>query len=145
MLYLLLYRLHKVHPGFNVLRYETFRSVVAGLAALALSLALGPLLIERFRSARIGQTIREEPAVVLIWTSIVPTSVTVPTRIPSRTTSPTRNRALRRPRLPPLGGTPGALESVTAIAARNQVAGLSIHCEHASEGCLCRRANILCI
>src|SRR5260370_18652351 len=60
MLYLLLYRLDKVHPGFNVLRYETFRSVVAGLAALALSLALGPLLIERFRSARIGQTIREE-------------------------------------------------------------------------------------
>ena len=51
MLYLLLYHLHKVHPGFNVLRYETFRSVVAGLAALALSLALGPLLIERFRSA----------------------------------------------------------------------------------------------
>jgi len=60
MLYLLLYQLHKVHAGFNVLRYETFRSVVAGLAALALSLALGPLLIERFRSARIGQTIREE-------------------------------------------------------------------------------------
>src|SRR5215469_11228669 len=60
MLYLLLYQLHKVHPGFNVLRYETFRSVLAGLAALALSLALGPLLIERFRSAHIGQTIREE-------------------------------------------------------------------------------------
>src|SRR5215472_10186015 len=60
MLYLLLYHLHQLHPGFNVLRYETFRSVLAGLAALALSLALGPLLIERFRSAHIGQTIREE-------------------------------------------------------------------------------------
>src|SRR5215469_4574930 len=59
MLYLLLYQLRQVHPGFNVLRYETFRSVLAGLAALALSLALGPLLIERFRSAHIGQTIRE--------------------------------------------------------------------------------------
>jgi len=60
MLYLLLYQLHKLHPGFNVLRYETFRSVLAGLAALALSLTLGPLLIERFRAAQIGQTIRDD-------------------------------------------------------------------------------------
>ncbi len=60
MLYLLLYPLHTWFPGFNVLRYETFRSVMAGLAALALSFALGPALIERFRAARIGQTIREE-------------------------------------------------------------------------------------
>ncbi|MGO9605531.1 MAG: phospho-N-acetylmuramoyl-pentapeptide-transferase [Candidatus Binataceae bacterium] len=60
MLYLLLYQLHRVHPGFNVLRYETFRSVLAGLTALALSLALGPWLIERFRAAQIGQTIRDE-------------------------------------------------------------------------------------
>jgi phospho-N-acetylmuramoyl-pentapeptide-transferase len=51
--------LHTHIPAFNVLRYETFRSVLAGLAALALSLAFGPLLIERFRAARIGQTIRE--------------------------------------------------------------------------------------
>jgi phospho-N-acetylmuramoyl-pentapeptide-transferase len=42
------------------LRYQTFRSVLAGLAALALSLALGPLLIERFRAAHVGQTIRED-------------------------------------------------------------------------------------
>ncbi len=60
MLYLLLYALHGHFPGFNVLRYETFRSVLAGLTAFALSLALGPLLIERFRAAHIGQTIREE-------------------------------------------------------------------------------------
>ncbi|HKN01620.1 MAG TPA: phospho-N-acetylmuramoyl-pentapeptide-transferase [Candidatus Binataceae bacterium] len=60
MLYLLLYQLHRLHPGFNVLRYETFRSVLAGLTALALSLALGPRLIERFRAAQIGQTIRDE-------------------------------------------------------------------------------------
>src|SRR5215475_15314217 len=60
MLYLLLYQLRQVHPGFNVLRYETFRSVLAGLAALALSLTLGPLLIERFRAAQIGQTIRDD-------------------------------------------------------------------------------------
>jgi len=60
MLYLWLYPLHVRFPAFNVLRYETFRSVLAGLTALALSLALGPLLIRRFRSAGIGQTIREE-------------------------------------------------------------------------------------
>jgi phospho-N-acetylmuramoyl-pentapeptide-transferase len=60
MLYLLLYPLHTHYVGFGVLRYQTFRSVMAGLAALALSLALGPILIERFRAARVGQTIRDE-------------------------------------------------------------------------------------
>src|SRR5580658_11170834 len=60
MLYLLLYPLHKYYSGFNALRYETFRSVMAGLTALALSLALGPILIERFRAAHVGQTIRDE-------------------------------------------------------------------------------------
>src|SRR5579862_2202487 len=59
MLYLLLYPLHKYYSGFNALRYETLRSVLAGLAALALSLALGPIVIDRFREMRIGQTIRE--------------------------------------------------------------------------------------
>ena len=59
MLYLLLYPLHKYYSGFNALRYETLRSVLAGLAALALSLALGPVLIDRFRALNIGQTIRE--------------------------------------------------------------------------------------
>jgi phospho-N-acetylmuramoyl-pentapeptide-transferase len=60
MLYLLLYPLHTHYVGFGVLRYETFRSVMAGLGALALSLALGPILIERFRAAHVGQTIRDE-------------------------------------------------------------------------------------
>ena len=60
MLYLWLFSIHGRHPGLNVLRYETFRSVLAGLAALIISLALGPFLIQRFRAARIGQTIREE-------------------------------------------------------------------------------------
>ncbi len=59
MLYLLLYPLHKYYSGFNALRYETLRSVLAGLTALALSLALGPILIDRFRALHIGQTIRE--------------------------------------------------------------------------------------
>lgn len=60
MLYLALYPLHTRYPVLNVLRYETFRSVLAGLAALALSLAFGPILIEQFRKLKIGQTIRDE-------------------------------------------------------------------------------------
>ena len=60
MLYLALFSLHARYPVLNVLRYETFRSVLAGLTALALSLALGPQLIQRFRAARIGQTIRDD-------------------------------------------------------------------------------------
>src|ERR1700719_4654676 len=60
MLYIALFTLHGHYPGLNVLRYVTFRSVLAGLSALALSLALGPVLIERFRKAHIGQTIRDE-------------------------------------------------------------------------------------
>jgi len=60
MLYLLLFTLHGHYPGLNVLRYVTFRSVLAGLCALAFSLTTGPVLIERFRQAHIGQTIRDE-------------------------------------------------------------------------------------
>ena len=60
MLYIALFTLHGHYPGLNVLRYVTFRSVLAGLSALALSLALGPVLIERFRQLHIGQTIRDE-------------------------------------------------------------------------------------
>lgn len=59
MLYLILYPLHAHYVGFNVLRYETLRSVLAGLASLALSLTLGPVLIDRFHAMHIGQTIRE--------------------------------------------------------------------------------------
>ena len=60
MLYLVIFTLHGHYPGLNVLRYVTFRSVLAGLCALAFSLAMGPVLIERFRHAHIGQTIRDE-------------------------------------------------------------------------------------
>src|SRR6266481_3294530 len=60
MLYLVLFPLHLRFPAFNVLRYETFRSVLAALTAFALSIALGPLLIQRFRAAHIGQTIRAD-------------------------------------------------------------------------------------
>jgi phospho-N-acetylmuramoyl-pentapeptide-transferase len=60
MLYLLLYRFHAHYVGLGVLRYETFRSVMAGLTALAISLALGPYVIGWLRAASWGQTIRDE-------------------------------------------------------------------------------------
>ena len=47
MLYLLLYPLHVTYPPLNVFKYITFRTLVAGLAALTLSLVLGPMLIRR--------------------------------------------------------------------------------------------------
>jgi phospho-N-acetylmuramoyl-pentapeptide-transferase len=60
MLFHLLYPLH-IHVGlFNVFRYITFRSALAALTALVLSLLLGPALISRLRRNQIGQEIREE-------------------------------------------------------------------------------------
>jgi len=44
----------------NVFGYITFRTAVASLTALVLSLALGPWLINRLRQFQIGQYIREE-------------------------------------------------------------------------------------
>jgi phospho-N-acetylmuramoyl-pentapeptide-transferase len=45
---------------FNVFQYITFRTAYATLAALILSLVLGPWLINRLRQFQIGQHIREE-------------------------------------------------------------------------------------
>ncbi len=59
MLYILLFPFQGHYPVLNVLRYETFRSVLAGLVSLALSMLIGPILIKRFRRANIGQTIRD--------------------------------------------------------------------------------------
>ena len=45
---------------FNVFRYLTFRAVCAVLTALALSLLMGPIMIRRLTSMRIGATIRND-------------------------------------------------------------------------------------
>ncbi|HIC26055.1 MAG TPA: phospho-N-acetylmuramoyl-pentapeptide-transferase, partial [Gammaproteobacteria bacterium] len=45
---------------FNVFRYLTFRAVCAVLTALALSLLMGPFMIRRLASMRIGATIRND-------------------------------------------------------------------------------------
>ena len=60
MLYRLLYPLHDTIGAFNVFRYITFRSALATLTALVLSLGLGGFLIDKLRRLQIGQHIREE-------------------------------------------------------------------------------------
>jgi len=58
--YHLLYSFHDDLGVFNVFRYITFRTAMAALTALLVSLLLGPGLIARLRQAQIGQSIREE-------------------------------------------------------------------------------------
>jgi phospho-N-acetylmuramoyl-pentapeptide-transferase len=61
MLYHLLVPLARDHIVFNVFRYLTFRSFMALISALVLSLVIGPWLIERLRVLQHGgETIRED-------------------------------------------------------------------------------------
>lgn len=60
MLLHLLYPLHTQYSAFNVFRYITFRTLIAALTALVLSLLLGPLLIRHLTDRQIGQTIRPD-------------------------------------------------------------------------------------
>ncbi len=59
MLYHLLYPLHETYKVFNVFRYITFRTVVAALTALLISLLVGPILIRRLKQYHVGQRIRK--------------------------------------------------------------------------------------
>jgi phospho-N-acetylmuramoyl-pentapeptide-transferase len=60
MIYHLLYPLRDSFGAFNVFQYITFRTAMATLTALLVSLALGPGLIRRLRQFQIGQEIRAE-------------------------------------------------------------------------------------
>jgi phospho-N-acetylmuramoyl-pentapeptide-transferase len=61
MLYWLFYeKLFRVFTPFRVFQYATFRTGMASLTALGLSLALGPWMIARLREFQIGQHIRED-------------------------------------------------------------------------------------
>src|SRR4051812_15055870 len=53
-------KLFHLYSPFRVFQYSTFRTGMASLTALALSLLLGPWLIRRLREFQIGQHIREE-------------------------------------------------------------------------------------
>jgi phospho-N-acetylmuramoyl-pentapeptide-transferase len=60
MFYHLLYPLRDSYGAFNVFGYITFRTAMATLSALLVSLLLGPGLIRRLRHFQIGQEIRAE-------------------------------------------------------------------------------------
>jgi phospho-N-acetylmuramoyl-pentapeptide-transferase len=61
MLYYLFFFVMRRHfSPLNVFRYITVRTAVASLTALALSLLLGPWMIERLRAMQVKQYIREE-------------------------------------------------------------------------------------
>jgi phospho-N-acetylmuramoyl-pentapeptide-transferase len=61
MLYWLFFeKLFHYYSPFRVFQYSTFRTGMATLTAMALSIALGPWLIKRLREFQIGQHIRED-------------------------------------------------------------------------------------
>jgi len=59
MLYWLLYSMVDTFSGFNVVRYNTFRTAAATLTALFISFMVGPWLIRKLAALRVGQPIRE--------------------------------------------------------------------------------------
>jgi phospho-N-acetylmuramoyl-pentapeptide-transferase len=60
MLYALLYSLHTSYSVFNVFRYITFRTLMAGILSLSASFFLGPRLIALLTKKQIGQQIRSD-------------------------------------------------------------------------------------
>jgi phospho-N-acetylmuramoyl-pentapeptide-transferase len=60
MLYWLLFPLAARFPALNVFRYITFRSAMAAVTALALSLILGPATIRMLKRLQVKQSIRAE-------------------------------------------------------------------------------------
>lgn len=53
-------KLLRYFNGFNVFRYDTFRTAGASLTALFIAIVLGPWMIRRLRSLNFGQHIRED-------------------------------------------------------------------------------------
>lgn len=60
MLYWLTQVLQGQYHAFRVFQYLTFRSILAALTALVVSLFLGPLVINWLRSLQIGQVVRDD-------------------------------------------------------------------------------------
>ncbi|MEC4676324.1 MAG: phospho-N-acetylmuramoyl-pentapeptide-transferase [Nitrospirota bacterium] len=73
MLYKLLYSMHDVFSPFNVFRYITFRTTLAVITALVLSLMIGPWVIERLKKISITQQIRNDGPQTHIRKSGTPT------------------------------------------------------------------------
>ena len=52
--------LQQFHSGFNVFHYLTFRAILGTLTALMISLWVGPAMIRRLASYKIGQNVRND-------------------------------------------------------------------------------------
>ncbi|GBE27085.1 phospho-N-acetylmuramoyl-pentapeptide-transferase [bacterium BMS3Bbin03] len=60
MLYHLLFPLKSYFFGFNLFKYITFRSMLAAVTALLISILVGPAIIRMLKKHQIGEEIREE-------------------------------------------------------------------------------------
>lgn len=60
MLYKFLFSLSELFSPFNVFRYITFRTALAVLTAMVISLIIGPWIIERLRKISVTQQIRDD-------------------------------------------------------------------------------------
>ena len=60
MLYWIAQRLTAWHSGFNVFSYLTFRAILTAVSSLAISLLVGPSLIDRLSRYQIGQVVRDD-------------------------------------------------------------------------------------
>ncbi len=60
MLLLLADYLQQYHSGFNVFRYLTLRAILGTLTALLISLWIGPTMIRRLSTYKIGQVVRDD-------------------------------------------------------------------------------------
>ncbi len=60
MLYYLAQQLEHYYGGFHVFNYLTLRAILGILTALAISLLVGPAMIKKLTSYKIGQTVRDD-------------------------------------------------------------------------------------
>jgi phospho-N-acetylmuramoyl-pentapeptide-transferase len=60
VLYWITQQLVHWHSGFNVFSYLTFRAILSTVSALALSLLIGPWLIDRLTRHQVGQVVRDD-------------------------------------------------------------------------------------
>jgi phospho-N-acetylmuramoyl-pentapeptide-transferase len=97
MFYWLFYeKLFHLFSPFRVFQYSTFRTAMASLTALLLSLVLGPWLIKRLRAFQIGQHIREDgpqshhkkAGTPTMGGLLIGVSILVPTLLWARLTTP---------------------------------------------------------
>jgi len=65
MLYNLLFPLHESVSFFNIFRYITFRAAMAALTSFVISLLLGPYVIRKLKSLKVGEKINKGDSAAL--------------------------------------------------------------------------------